>query len=106
MLATPASQLPVGDQWSYEVKWDGYRTLALKDGSRVTLFSRNLKDATRHYPGVAKAIGQFAAERLLLDGEIVASTMTATPRSRLSTTAPRKPSCSACSTCRTSTRRT
>ena len=37
MMATAAAQLPVGAEWSYEVKWDGYRTLAYKDGARVTL---------------------------------------------------------------------
>ena len=36
MLATSAARLPEGEQWSYEVKWDGYRTLAVKDGTRVT----------------------------------------------------------------------
>jgi bifunctional non-homologous end joining protein LigD len=41
MLAALASTLPVGPDWSYEVKWDGYRCLAVKDGSRVTLWSRN-----------------------------------------------------------------
>jgi ATP-dependent DNA ligase len=46
MLASAAAQLPKGPAWSYEVKFDGYRTLALKDGSRVRLLSRNLKDAT------------------------------------------------------------
>ena len=35
-LATGATQLPESDQWSYEVQWDGYRTLAVKDGLRVT----------------------------------------------------------------------
>ena len=39
-----------GAGWSYEVKWDGYRTLALKDGARVKLLSSNLKDATKLYP--------------------------------------------------------
>jgi bifunctional non-homologous end joining protein LigD len=41
MLASRAAQLPEGEQWSYEVKWDGYRTLAVKDGARVTVLSRN-----------------------------------------------------------------
>jgi hypothetical protein len=39
------------------VKWNGYRTLAAKDGARVTLLSRNLKDATAQYPTVARAVG-------------------------------------------------
>ena len=51
MLATSAVRLPEGQHWSYEVKWDGYRTLAVKDGARVTLLSRNLKDATAQSPG-------------------------------------------------------
>jgi bifunctional non-homologous end joining protein LigD len=48
MFATSATELPTGASWSYEVKWDGYRTLAIKDGARVKLVSRNLKDATTH----------------------------------------------------------
>ena len=72
MLATSATKLPVGDEWTYEVKWDGYRTLALKQGGRVKLLSRNLKDATGQYPGIAKAVAQVHADAALLDGEIVA----------------------------------
>src|SRR5688572_17552199 len=72
MLATSASKLPRGDEWTYEVKWDGYRTLAWKHGTRVKLLSRNLKDATAVYPSVARAIGQLGADAALLDGEIVA----------------------------------
>ena len=72
MLASSAAQLPRGVGWSYEVKFDGYRTLALKDGSRIKLLSRNLKDATRLYPTVAREVARLQAESMLLDGEVVA----------------------------------
>ena len=41
MLATSAAMLPIGPDWTYEVKWDGYRTVAVKNGSAVRLLSRN-----------------------------------------------------------------
>src|SRR4029453_9700101 len=72
MLARAATQLPQGPQWSYEVKFDGYRTLAIKDGPKVKLLSRNLKDATRLYPSVAREVARLRSESVLLDGEIVA----------------------------------
>jgi bifunctional non-homologous end joining protein LigD len=72
MLASLAAQLPKGLGWSYEVKWDGYRTLALKEGSRVKLLSRNLKDATRLYPAIAHEVARLRADSVLLDGEVVA----------------------------------
>lgn len=72
MLATTAAVLPEGSDWTYEVKWDGYRTLALKDGARVRLLSRNLKDATVTYASVARAVSRLSATAALLDGEIVA----------------------------------
>ena len=72
MLATAAAKLPVGAEWTYEVKWDGYRTLAVKNGERVTLWSRNLKDATAQYRSVARSIARLRSDSLLLDGEIVA----------------------------------
>lgn len=72
MLATSATVLPRGAEWTYEVKWDGYRTIALKDGARVKLSSRNLKDATSQYPAIARAIAQLHADTALLDGELVA----------------------------------
>jgi bifunctional non-homologous end joining protein LigD len=72
MLASSAAQLPRGVGWSYEVKFDGYRTLALKDGSRIKLLSRNLKDATRQYPSVAREVARLQTESVILDGEVVA----------------------------------
>jgi len=72
MLAVSAPKLPVGGDWTYEVKLDGYRTLAVKEDRRVILLSRNLKDATGQYPSVARTVAQLRAESALLDGEIVA----------------------------------
>jgi DNA ligase D-like protein (predicted ligase) len=72
MMATSATTLPVGDEWSYEVKWDGYRAQAVKQGASVVLASRNLKDITKQYPSVARAAARVAADAALLDGEIVA----------------------------------
>ena len=72
MMATLARALPTGDRWSYEVKWDGYRTLALKEGTRVRLFSRNLKDVTSLYPSVARTVGELKVPSALVDGELVA----------------------------------
>jgi bifunctional non-homologous end joining protein LigD len=72
MLAQSADALPVGRAWTYEVKWDGYRTLAVKDHGRVTLLSRNHKHLTRDYPSVAAAVRQLSTPSFVLDGEIVA----------------------------------
>ena len=72
MLATSAATLPVGDDWTYEVKFDGYRMLAVKEARRVVLLSRNLKDMTEQFPSVARMIAQLGAKSVLLDGEVVA----------------------------------
>jgi bifunctional non-homologous end joining protein LigD len=72
MLARLADRLPIGPAWSYEVKWDGYRCLALKVGDAVTLRSRNVHNLTAAYPAVATAIRTVRAQRAILDGEIVA----------------------------------
>lgn len=72
MMAVLAPVLPVGPQWTYEVKWDGYRTLAVKIGRDVRLFSRKTKDVTQQYPLVEEAVARLPAAYAILDGEIVA----------------------------------
>src|SRR5258707_15860713 len=72
MMATRAAALPVGLDWSYEVKWDGYRAQAIKNGAAVSLASRNLKNITRQFPSVARAIEGVRAKTAVIDGEIVA----------------------------------
>ncbi len=58
--------------WTFEEKYDGYRILAYKEGSRVSLFSRNAIDRTASYPSIAGAISALARRTLVLDGEVVA----------------------------------
>jgi bifunctional non-homologous end joining protein LigD len=72
MLASAADALPVGAKWTYEIKWDGYRALAAKDGSSVRLISRNQKNLTADYPTVISAVRSIKENSVLLDGEIVA----------------------------------
>jgi bifunctional non-homologous end joining protein LigD len=70
--ATLVDQLPTGDEWLYEVKWDGYRALAAKHGDSVRLLSLKNKNLTTDFPAVVEAVRGLAADTLLIDGEIVA----------------------------------
>jgi ATP dependent DNA ligase domain len=74
MLATSADALPSGPEWTYEVKWDGYRAIAVKDGTSVRLLSRNAKDLTRDYPSIVRSLAPLRSRQVTLDGEIVALT--------------------------------
>ena len=72
MAARVVQALPEGDEWQYEVKFDGYRALLLKNGATVRIVSRNEKDLTAAYPTVAAAARRLTAAQATLDGEIVA----------------------------------
>ena len=72
MLAKLVSELPEGPQWQYEVKWDGYRIQAIKDGRIVRLLSRRGNDFTKRFAAVAKAVAGIKADKAILDGEVVA----------------------------------
>ena len=69
MKALPVEKLPEGD-WLYEIKFDGYRALAFKDGKDVKLISRNKK--AFDYPGLLDSLKKLPTERVILDGEIAA----------------------------------
>jgi ATP-dependent DNA ligase len=73
MLAKPTPELPVGDGWRYEPKWDGFRALVFRDGPEVYLQSRDLKPLDRYFPELIEpllAVGGADA-RFVIDGEIV-----------------------------------
>jgi DNA ligase D-like protein (predicted ligase) len=72
MAARTVRTLPEGDEWTYEVKLDGYRALLMKDGAGVRILSRNRKDMTHAYPSVATAGRRLQATQAIVDGEIVA----------------------------------
>jgi bifunctional non-homologous end joining protein LigD len=72
MMAKLTDKLPEGEQWTYEVKWDGYRALLLKSGDGVRLLSRKANDLTATYPTIEAAGRKLRAETATLDGEIVA----------------------------------
>ena len=72
MAARLVETLPEGDGWMYEVKFDGYRALLVKNGSNVHLRSRNNKDLTNAYPAVMAAAARLRAPHAIVDGEIVA----------------------------------
>jgi bifunctional non-homologous end joining protein LigD len=69
MKALPVEKLPEGD-WVYEIKFDGYKALAFKDGKDVRLVSRNKKPFD--YPQLLDALKFLPAECAILDGEIAA----------------------------------
>jgi bifunctional non-homologous end joining protein LigD len=69
-LATLRSEVPGGDNWLHEIKYDGYRILARKAGNEITLFSRSGLDWTVRFPAIAKAMESFPAKSALVDGEV------------------------------------
>jgi bifunctional non-homologous end joining protein LigD len=73
MLATSANEVPRGDDWVFEVKWDGYRAIADVHGGEATLTSRQGNDLTKRFEPVAKAIERaIKTPDCVLDGEVCA----------------------------------
>lgn len=65
-LARSRAELPVGEQWAYEPKYDGFRAIVFVDGDEVVIQSRSGKPLGRYFPELS-----FAAGRYVIDGEIV-----------------------------------
>lgn len=73
MLATPGTPKDIfsDEEWSYEMKWDGYRALAVVQDKKTRLLSRNGHDLAEDFPELQE-LGSLLDERAILDGEIVA----------------------------------
>jgi ATP-dependent DNA ligase len=70
-LARPAKELPTGEGWRYEPKWDGFRTIVFRDGDDVYLQSRNGKPMDRYFPEILPDVLSLPQERIVLDGELI-----------------------------------
>jgi ATP-dependent DNA ligase len=71
MEALSVDTIPEGKNWQYEPKWDGFRCLVFRDGSRIELQSKSGQSLTRYFPEIVAAIADVKAKRFVLDGEIV-----------------------------------
>ncbi|MDQ6921854.1 MAG: ATP-dependent DNA ligase, partial [Candidatus Dormibacteraeota bacterium] len=69
MLARSVPDIPPG--MHYEAKWDGFRSIAFRDGDEVELGSRNERPMTRYFPEVVAAVRENLPDRCVVDGEIV-----------------------------------
>jgi bifunctional non-homologous end joining protein LigD len=73
MLATLSDGLPAGDDWAYEIKWDGYRALGYIRNGQAKLLSRRENDLTQRFPAIAKALEKAVrSPECVVDGEVCA----------------------------------
>jgi ATP-dependent DNA ligase len=73
MLSKRIEELPEGDGWIFEPKWDGFRALIFRDGDEVLLQSRDEKSLNRYFPELIEPLKTQLPARCVLDGEIVIS---------------------------------
>jgi ATP-dependent DNA ligase len=74
MLAKLANEIPEGDQWIYEPKWDGFRAMVFKSGDELYIQSRDLKPLGRYFPELEPQLRASLPDKCILDGEIVIAT--------------------------------
>jgi ATP-dependent DNA ligase len=71
METRPVDEIPLGDNWQYEPKWDGFRCLVFRDGKNVFLQSKNGQPFARYFPDIAAAIAKLQPSKFVIDGELV-----------------------------------
>jgi bifunctional non-homologous end joining protein LigD len=71
-LPIKAKQPPRGDGWLHEIKHDGFRVIARKDGDRVRLYTRNGHDFSHRFPLIVEAVAALRSRSAIIDGEAVA----------------------------------
>jgi ATP-dependent DNA ligase len=71
MEARLVSEIPSGDEWEYEPKWDGFRCLAFRDGKKIELQSKSGQALARYFPEIVEALLELKPGKFVLDGELV-----------------------------------
>jgi ATP-dependent DNA ligase len=71
MEAKSVNEIPEGDQWQYEPKWDGFRCIAFRRGDEVFLQSKGGLPFVRYFPDVAANVACVPAQNFVVDGELV-----------------------------------
>jgi ATP-dependent DNA ligase len=71
MLAKLTDDIPTGDGWLFEPKWDGFRAIVFRDGDEILIQSRDLKPLDRYFPELPPALKANLPQRCVLDGEVV-----------------------------------
>jgi ATP-dependent DNA ligase len=71
METRSVDEIPTGDGWQYEPKWDGFRCLVFRDGDKIFLQSKNGQPLARYFPDVVANIAKLPQQQLVLDGELV-----------------------------------
>ena len=71
MEAKLTDEIPPGEGWQFEPKWDGFRCLAFRDGDAVELMSKSGKPLARYFPEIVAALLGVKERRFVLDGELV-----------------------------------
>ena len=74
MEARSVDEIPIGEAWQYEPKWDGFRCIAFRSGDEIYLQSKAGQPLARYFPDIVAALGQLSAKRFVLDGELVIPT--------------------------------
>ena len=74
MLAKRVDELPSGENWIFEPKWDGFRALVFRDGDEIYIQSRDEKPLNRYFPDLLEPLQKTLPARCVLDGEIVIAT--------------------------------
>lgn len=74
MEAESVDRIPVGENWEYEPKWDGFRCLTFRDEQAVELQSKSGQPLARYFPDVVESVLEISAKQFVLDGEILLGT--------------------------------